>query len=110
MLSPEVQRMLPAVHAISGCDTVSSFFRIGKRTVFKVVEGSQDELNDLTRFAKCGIDRMQEGALEQRYMSSKGKTERLMETLTNLVLLWQRGKMYLSPTCLLVRTAFPSIF
>ena len=63
MLSPEVQRMLPAVHAISGCDTVSSFFRIGKRTVFKVVEGSQDELNDLTRFAKCGIDRMQEGAL-----------------------------------------------
>ena len=31
-------KILPALHCLTGCDSVSSFFRIGKRTAFKVIE------------------------------------------------------------------------
>jgi hypothetical protein len=30
-----VYNILPAVHALTGCDTTSSFFGIGKKTVYK---------------------------------------------------------------------------
>jgi hypothetical protein len=32
---PLVCKLLPAVHALTGCDTTSSFFGIGKKTVLK---------------------------------------------------------------------------
>lgn len=38
ILNPVLCNILPAVHAITGCDTTSSLFRIGKRTVFKVLK------------------------------------------------------------------------
>jgi hypothetical protein len=36
-LSSEFCQILPAAHALTGCDSVSSFFWIGKKTVFKVL-------------------------------------------------------------------------
>lgn len=35
---PLFSTILPAVHAITGCDSVSSFFKIGKKSVLKVIE------------------------------------------------------------------------
>ena len=34
-IGPLVCNILPAVHALTGCDTTSSFFGIGKKTVYK---------------------------------------------------------------------------
>ncbi len=39
--------ILPAVHALTGCDTTSSFYGIGKRTVFKIVNNNPDEFASL---------------------------------------------------------------
>lgn len=34
-IGPLVCNILPAVHALTGCDTTSSFLGIGKKTVYK---------------------------------------------------------------------------
>ena len=34
-IGPLVCNILPAAHALTGCDTTSSFFGIGKKTVYK---------------------------------------------------------------------------
>jgi hypothetical protein len=39
---------LPAVHALTGCETISSFFGIGKKTVLKTLKDNIDE-NSETR-------------------------------------------------------------
>jgi hypothetical protein len=36
-IGPLVCNILPAVHALTGCDTTSSFFGIGKMTVYKTL-------------------------------------------------------------------------
>ncbi|CAC5420188.1 unnamed protein product [Mytilus coruscus] len=40
-------RVLPAVHALSGCDTTSSLFGIGKKSVYKVLKDSALDFSDL---------------------------------------------------------------
>ena len=35
VIGPLVCNILPAVHALTGCDTMSSFFGIGRKTVYK---------------------------------------------------------------------------
>ena len=40
-------RVLPAVHALSGCDTTSSLFGIGKKSVFKVLKEAAFDFSDL---------------------------------------------------------------
>ena len=37
-LSEITCRVLPAAHALSGCDTTSSFFGIGKKSVYKILK------------------------------------------------------------------------
>ena len=46
-LSHVMHDILPAVHALTGCDTTSSFYGIGKRTVFKIVNNNPDEFASL---------------------------------------------------------------
>ena len=36
-IDPRVLKYLPAAHALTGCDTTSSFFKIGKQTTFCIV-------------------------------------------------------------------------
>ena len=38
MLSNPVTESLPAFHALSGCDTTSSFSGIGKKTAYKILK------------------------------------------------------------------------
>lgn len=52
LLSPKFQQILPAVHALTGCDSTSSFFGIGKKSVLKVIEANDDDMfQDLTKLA-----------------------------------------------------------
>ncbi|CAC5383566.1 unnamed protein product [Mytilus coruscus] len=39
-LSPLLANILPAVHALTGCDTTSAIFGFGKKTVFKLIRKS----------------------------------------------------------------------
>jgi hypothetical protein len=46
---PLVCKLLPVVHALTGCDTTSSFFGIGKKTVLKTLKDNIDEFADLNK-------------------------------------------------------------
>jgi hypothetical protein len=41
-LSEITCRVFPAAHALSGCDTTSSFFGIGKKSVYKILKDATD--------------------------------------------------------------------
>jgi hypothetical protein len=49
-LSPVFTNILPATHAVKGCDTTSLLFGIGKRGVFKVLKENPDYFKDLSWF------------------------------------------------------------
>jgi hypothetical protein len=49
-----VFKLLPAVHALTGCDITCSFFGIGKKTVLKTLKDNIDEFADLNKF--CLLD------------------------------------------------------
>ena len=46
-LSEITCRVLPATHALSGCDTTSSFFGIGKKSVYKILKDAAPDFHDL---------------------------------------------------------------
>ena len=48
-LSSIICEILPAVHALTGCDTTSAIFGIGKQSVFKLINSSSAELSDLSQ-------------------------------------------------------------
>ena len=49
-LGERLCQCLPAVHALTGCDATSVFFRIGKRTAFTKLVGDVDDLHELSEF------------------------------------------------------------
>ena len=49
-------RVLPAAHALTGCDTTSSIFDVGKKTMYKVLKDSQKEFVDLSQTACDDIE------------------------------------------------------
>jgi hypothetical protein len=55
-LSPVFTNILPAAHAVTGCDTTSLLFGIGKRGVFKVLKENPDNFKDLSNLADCDVD------------------------------------------------------
>jgi hypothetical protein len=54
--SPVFTNILPAAHAVTGCDTTSLLFGIGKRSVFKVLKENSDNFKDLSNLADCDVD------------------------------------------------------
>jgi hypothetical protein len=54
-IDPVICKILPAVHAVTGCDTTSSMFGIGKRTVFKVLKDRPSDFIDLSSLAHCDM-------------------------------------------------------
>ena len=54
-LSPVFANILPAAHAVTGCDTTSLLFRIGKRNVFKVLKENPDNFKDLSNLSDCDV-------------------------------------------------------
>jgi hypothetical protein len=55
-LVPFFTNILPAAHAVTGCDTTSLLFGIGKRSVFKVLKENPDNFKDLSNLADCDVD------------------------------------------------------
>jgi hypothetical protein len=55
-IDPFICKILPPVHAVTGCDTTSSMFGICKRTVFKVLKDRPRDFIDLSSLADCDID------------------------------------------------------
>ena len=48
-LSSVVCEILPAAYALTGCDTTSSFFGIGKNSMFKALKEPPNQFSDLSR-------------------------------------------------------------
>lgn len=68
-LSPVICNVLPAVHALTGCDTVSSFYSIGKRTVFKVLSQNANDF--------AGLNALSEDQEEQAIKAARHLVVRL---------------------------------
>ena len=48
--------MLPVAHSLTGCDTTSSFFDIGKKTVYKILKQNTTKYQTLTNLASSDVD------------------------------------------------------
>lgn len=46
-LEPSICNLLPATHALTGCDTTSSFFGLGKKSMYKLLQKSADNFQSL---------------------------------------------------------------
>lgn len=57
MLGVEMSKALPFFHALTGCDTVSAFFGIGKVVAFKFWKAMGDVLT--TAFLKISLENLQ---------------------------------------------------
>ena len=49
-IDPRVLKCLPAAHALTGCDTTSSFFKIGKQTAFNKLSQNIECVDKLSEF------------------------------------------------------------
>jgi len=49
-------QILPSLHALTGCDTTSAFFRIGKKYVYKVLKTSPEELSHLVSLTNADLE------------------------------------------------------
>jgi hypothetical protein len=75
ILNPVLCNILPAAHAITGCDSTTSLFGIDKRTVFKVLKDSPENFRDLSILADCDTDKSIDATrkLVCRLYDQKGK-------------------------------------
>ena len=48
--------ILSAAHALTGCDTTSSFFCIGKKSMLKALKETPNQFSDLSRIEFSDID------------------------------------------------------
>ena len=55
-LGAEMANILPAAHSLTGCHTTSSFFGIGKKTVYKTLKQNTTKYQTLTNLATCSSD------------------------------------------------------
>jgi hypothetical protein len=55
-IGPLVCNILPAVHALTGCDTTSSFFGIGKKTVYKTLIQNPQKFQNLLSLAGSDVE------------------------------------------------------
>ena len=71
-LSSVVCEMLPADHALTGCDTTSSFF--GKNSMFKALKEPPNQFSDLSRIE--WFSRSKPKTIISRLYDPKGKSKR----------------------------------
>lgn len=86
-VGPLLCSILPAMHALSGCDTTSGFFKIGKRTAFNALQKHQDELKGLSEFNSPGPEVGMDSARKFGILIYKGRKDRLCKTLDELRLI-----------------------
>ena len=49
-------QILPSLLALTGCDTTSAFFRIGKKYIYKILKTSPEELSDLVSLTNADLE------------------------------------------------------
>jgi 5-bromo-4-chloroindolyl phosphate hydrolysis protein len=84
------------LHALTGCDTTSSFFGIGKKFMFKALKETPNQFSDLSRIECSDIDDSVDLSrkLISRLYDPKGKSKRCHIDLNKLrVKLATRGLM-----------------
>jgi 5-bromo-4-chloroindolyl phosphate hydrolysis protein len=81
-----VCEILPAAHALTGCDTTSSFFGIGKKSMFKALKETTNQFSDLSRIEYSDIDDSVDLSrkLISRLYDPKGKSKRCHNDLNKL--------------------------
>lgn len=72
-LGKPVSDSLPAFHCLTGCDTTSSFYKIGKKSGFQILLKSCNNI-DLPAFGKCEID--DSVSIARKFVSKLYKQER----------------------------------
>ena len=55
-LSNIICQILPSLLALTGCDTTSAFFRIGKKYIYKILKTSPEELSDLVLLINADLE------------------------------------------------------
>jgi hypothetical protein len=85
-LNSVVCEILPAAHALTGCDITSSFFGIGKKSMFKVLKETPNQFSDLSRIECSDIDDSVDLSwkLISRLYNPKGKSKRCHIDLNKL--------------------------
>ena len=49
-------QIVPSLLALTGCDTTSAFFRIGKKYIYKILKTSTEELSDLVSLINADLE------------------------------------------------------
>jgi hypothetical protein len=85
-LSSVVCEILPAAHILTGCDTTSSFFGIGKKSMLKALKETPNQFSDLSRIECSDIDDSVDLSrkLISRLYDPKGKSKRCHIDLNKL--------------------------
>ncbi|CAG2197091.1 unnamed protein product [Mytilus edulis] len=95
-LSPLLANIIPAVHALTGCDTTSAIFGFGKKTVFKLIGKSPSKFKNLQNFdtidfsTSLSVARELISSLhdpEDKFASSHVDLNKLLETCNDTSLL-----------------------
>ncbi|CAG2233318.1 unnamed protein product [Mytilus edulis] len=79
-------KILPSAHALTGCDTTSSIFGIGKKSVYKLLKTSSEDLSDLMQLAQSDLDVSISASrkLVARLYDPKGKYKSCQNNLNKL--------------------------
>jgi hypothetical protein len=111
-MNPILTRILPAVHALTGTDTTSAFYKKGKKCAFKAVNKSPEKFLWLVNLAGIDTDEQVHAARNlvvqlydprQQFVSAHGDLNLLRAKLSSKKMRFRecaaslRGK--LSPTC-----------
>jgi hypothetical protein len=77
-LNSVVCNILPAAHAIIGCDTTSSFLGIGKKYMLKALKETHNQFSDLSMISHADVDDSVDVCrkLISRLYDPKGKSKR----------------------------------
>lgn len=62
---PSISSLLPAIHALTGCDTTSSFFGLGKKIICKFLQKHLEKVQYLLDLSGNNLD-IAKGAARKR--------------------------------------------
>jgi hypothetical protein len=80
-LSAVLCRILPAAHALTGCDTTSAMFGIGKKLVYKLLKESPDEFKDLCKLGDSDVETAVDASrkLVSNLYDQRGKSKKMSQ-------------------------------
>ncbi|CAG2199629.1 unnamed protein product [Mytilus edulis] len=85
-LSNITRKIFPSAHALTGCHTTSSIFGIAKKSVYKLLKTSSEDLSDLMQLAQSDLDVSKSASrkLVARLYDPKGKYKSCQNNLNKL--------------------------